>query len=248
MIAHYMEQGSQAWHQIRAGKVTASEVAKVSQFVQKGSKEKGNRRIEESAGRADLRAVIIAEILTGMPDMDGFKSKYMERGIELEPLAKAAYQLETGTMLEEVGFIEHGSIERYGASPDGLLKRGGLEIKIPKTSTHIKWLLDGIVPLEHEAQCYSNIDCAETDWWDFMSFDNRLPKPLDRFIVRLKRNNERIQAMQQDVIQFHRETDAVISWLREKYGEFTIPAQMAAKTLPKALDGFLTEADFAGLA
>jgi hypothetical protein len=41
----------------------------------------------------------------------------------------------------------HPTIERAAASPDGLVNADGLlEIKCPKTATHLQYLMDGAVP------------------------------------------------------------------------------------------------------
>jgi hypothetical protein len=57
----------------------------------------------------------------------------MVRGSELEPLARAAYEFATDTEVDQVGFVQHGAIELYGASPDGICgSDGGLELKVPR--------------------------------------------------------------------------------------------------------------------
>ena len=179
--------------------------------------------------------------------MDGYVSPYMQWGTDQEPFARAAYELKTGADIDQVGFVSHDTIMRMGGSPDGLVDDDGIiEIKAPKTSTHISWMLDGSVPAEHEPQMSFYLSCTGRKWADFISFDPRLPEPLQLFVKRLQRNEERIAEIEAAVKQFHIEVDGTIDRLREICGDFTIPAQMIeAPNLPE--DGFLTEADFEGL-
>ena len=56
-------------------------------------------------------------------------------------MACAAYELAFDIMLDKVGFAVHPSLEFSGASPDRLIGEDGvLEVKCPKTTTHIGWL------------------------------------------------------------------------------------------------------------
>jgi len=80
-------QGDHEWFSARLGKVTASEVADAVRFLKRGDK-KG----EEGKTRLSYKAAIVSEILTGDP-ADTFVSKYMERGTELEPYARTAYEI-----------------------------------------------------------------------------------------------------------------------------------------------------------
>lgn len=233
MKAFYMEQGSAEWHQIRAGKVTASDVGKVLQYVSKGSAKRGDKRIEESADRFNLRASIVAELLSGMPDMEGYNSPYMQRGTLLEDDARRAYEERVEEMVDRVGFLIHPTIERYGSSPDGLRINGGVEIKAPGKATHLKWLLAGGIPTQHQPQMFCNMDCAEAEYWDFCSYCPEFPDPLKLYIQRLTRDQERIEALQMGVIQFNSEVDQAIERLRELYGPFALPAAQQAQIASK---------------
>jgi hypothetical protein len=138
----------------------------------------------------------------------------MEWGIEQEKFARAAYQMHTDNDVDQVGFIVHPAIDRAGASPDGLIgSDGGLEIKCPNTTTHIKWLLAGEVPEEHRAQMYFNMACAERDWWDFASYDPRLPEHLQLFTARLQWSDAEVKQIESGVLQFLAEVDALIAQL-----------------------------------
>ena len=227
-----MKQQTSEWFQARSGCATGSKCADILAFLKSG---KG-----ETKARADYRAQIVCEILTGEPQMEGYLSPFMEWGTETEPKARTAYELKSGVMVEETGFVLHGSIARMGGSPDGLVGDDGMiEIKCPKTATHIGWMLGGVVPEEHEPQMAFYMAVTGRAWCDFVSYDPRLPEPLRLFVVRLERNPERIAEIEAAVIQFNAEVDAQIARLREIAGPFTIPAQMQAKQ--QSTEGYVTD-------
>lgn len=196
------DQGTAQWLEVRRGKITASRIADVLAVLKKGG---------EGADRRNYRTELIAERLSGRTE-EHYVSPEMDWGSELEPIARSAYEIATGEMVDTVGFVLHPIFDFAGASPDGLVSEdGGIEVKCPKTTTHIKWLQGGIVPEEHQAQCLWNMACCERDWWDFISFDPRLPDGLKIFIVRMLRDDERIALIEEEVAKFNGEIDAVCS-------------------------------------
>lgn len=199
-------QGSEEWAQARAGKVTASCIDAVLAKIKNG----------EAAARRDYRAQIVAEILTGKPQDDGFINDEMRWGIEQEPLARSAYEVAKSVMVDQVGFIIHPTIDRAGASPDGLAGRGGLEIKCPKTATHLQYLLAGEVPAKYQPQMLWQMACGELEYVDFVSYDPRVPENVQLFVVRFPRDEARIKAMEAEVLQFLAEVDEVIERLRKR--------------------------------
>jgi len=191
----FLEQRSEEWRQARCGKVTASDIANVLSKPKKGS--------AETAGRANYRAQIIAEVLTQKPQDDPFISRPMQWGIDQEPFARAGYELERGFMVDTVGFCDHPRIENFGCSPDGLVTDEGLvQFKCPNTATHIEYLLKGEVPAEYQAQMFAEIACTGRLWCDFVSFDPRLPQDLQLFVRRLHRDDTRIAEIELRVADF----------------------------------------------
>jgi YqaJ-like recombinase protein len=215
------EQGSAAWFANRSGRVTGSKMAAVMNFKNNG---------EESAERANYKAQIVCEILTGQPDLDGYVSPYMKWGNEQEPFARNAYELQEGLLVDQVGFVLHPTVQRMGGSPDGLVGADGLvEFKCPKTATHICWILEGKVPEEHIPQMNFYLACTGRKWCDFASFDPRLPEPLQLLVIRLERDEEQIAFIEAHVRQFLDEVDRMISSLKAIVGDFPMgnpePAQ-----------------------
>lgn len=199
-------QGSKEWAQARAGRVTASNMSKVLS--------RARDRKSEGATRANYKARIIAEILTGRPQEDDFTSEDMEGGIELEPFARAAYEVRVNDFVDEVGFVVHPKIERAGCSPDGLVgTKGMVQIKCPKAATHISYRLAGVVPSKYEPQLTLEIETCERDWSDFVSYCPMFPAPLDLFVVRQLLNAERTRQALAEITQFNREVDEIIEKL-----------------------------------
>jgi len=96
--------------------------------------------------RSDYLRDLLAERLTGHA-MPHVVTPAMRDGIEREPLARAAYEIATGSILRLTGFVPHPTIEFFGASPDALVGADGLvEFKCPTVATHMEWMLAGVVP------------------------------------------------------------------------------------------------------
>ena len=230
-------QGSADWFDVRAGRVTASNVWKVMDYLNQTEAEKKAGIRRESAQRANYRAELIAGILTGQAQ-EHYVSDAMLWGQAQETLAATEYELQTDADVSAVGFVYHPSIDRAGASPDRLVGKDGLlEIKNPNTTTHLKWLLAGVVPEEHKPQMYFQMRCTERDWCDFMSFDSRLEPRYQKFIVRLHADEAAMDAIDAEVIKFLAEVDAVIEQLKERCPEIV--------RQPQEVEYGLTEEDLA---
>ena len=196
-------QGSDAWFQQRVGKVTASRLSDVLAKIKSG----------ESASRANYRAELVAERLTGKPT-ESFTSAQMKWGTEAEPLARAAYEATKGVFVTETGMVNHPTIEMSGASPDGLVgEYGQLEIKCPETKAHIETILSGKAPEKYIPQMQWQMACTGRAWCDFVSFEPRMPQDLQLFCVRVLRDQSLIDEYEKEVIKFLAEVDSTIARL-----------------------------------
>ena len=196
-------QGTPEWLAARAGRVTASMISNVLMKP-------------ETAGFRDYQAQLVAEILTGKPQGSDYTNAAMQFGTETEPLARSAYEAETGFSVDEVGLCIHPTIERAGASPDGLVGNSGLtEIKCPKVATHLAYMLAGVVPSGYKNQMMWQMACTERDWCDFVSFRPDLPEHLQLFIVRFKRDPARILELETAVVAFLDTVDKMLSQLKK---------------------------------
>ena len=198
-------QGSAEWKKARAGLVTASRMGDVLAKIRTG----------EAAARRDYRTQLLAEILTGTPQDDGYMNAEMTWGVEQEPLARSAYELAADVLVDQVGLVLHPTIERAAASPDGLSGADGvLEIKCPKTATHLQYLMDGCVPSKYEPQIMWQLACTGRAWAEFVSYDPRLPEKMRLFRVTVKRNDERIAELEREVLSFLGDLDKMLNTVR----------------------------------
>lgn len=198
-------QGTAEWLAARAGKVTASRMADVVAKIKTG----------EAAARRDYRAQLVAEILTGTQQEDGYTNAEMQWGIDQEELARSAYEVNSKVLVDQVGLILHPSIERAAASPDGLIGTDGMvEIKCPKTATHLQYLMDGTVPSKYEPQMHWQLACAEREWCDFVSYDPRLPSHLQLFTKRLQRSPDRVKELEREVNAFLADVDKMLETVK----------------------------------
>lgn len=205
-----MPQGSPEWLAARAGKVTASRINDVM-------------AAKTTAAYRDYRAQIVAEILTGQPQESGFTNAAMQWGTEQEKFARAEYEMfcawtvDEAWTVNEVGLVIHPTIEQGAASPDGLVSTDGLvEIKCPKTATHLQTLIDKKQPREYENQMLWQMACTGRQWCDFVSYDPRLPEDLQLFVHRFDRDEKRITKIEEAVKQFLTEVNEMIDNIRKK--------------------------------
>jgi putative phage-type endonuclease len=197
-------QRSEAWFAQRLGKVTASRVSDVIAKTKTGY----------SASRENYMADLIVERLTNQK-ASSFSNAAMEWGTEQEPAARAAYSAYTGELVEEVGFIDHPRILNSGASPDGVVGEGLVEIKCPATATHLDTLLAGTVPSKYIPQMQWQMACTNTRFCDFVSYDPRLPDHLRLFVKPVRRDNEYIAMLETEVTKFLTELEEKLTQLQE---------------------------------
>ena len=199
-----MPQGTPEWLAARAGKVTASRINDVM-------------AAKSTAAYRDYRAQIVAEILTGQPQESGFTNAAMQWGTEQEKFARAEYEMFCAWTVDEVGLVIHPTIEQGAASPDGLVSTDGLvEIKCPKTSTHLQTLVDKKQPRQYENQMLWQMACTGRQWCDFVSYDPRLPDDLQLFVHRFDRDEKRIKEIEAAVTQFLNEANEMIDKIKEQ--------------------------------
>ena len=196
------EQGSPEWLAARAGKVTASMISNVLAKP-------------ETAAYRDYQAQIVAELLTGKPQGSDFTNEAMQFGTENEPFARSAYEVSTGFTVDEVGLVLHPTIDRAGASPDGLVGSDGLvEIKCPKVATHLAYICAGVVPTKYKNQMLFQMICAERAWCDFVSFRPDLPEHLQLFVIRFQRDEAKIKELTTAVNAFLVQVDEMLKKLK----------------------------------
>jgi putative phage-type endonuclease len=201
-----LTQGSPEWLALRAGKFTGSRFADLMATTNRGP----------SASRANLLTTLALERLTGTPE-ETFVNDAMRRGTELEPLARGAYEAQTGELVESVAFLTHRTLPFCGVSPDGLLGADGmLEVKCPASQAkHLAALRSGAHAAEYRWQVQGQLWVAERAWCDVASFDPRFPDGLQLAITRVTRDDVAIRQLEQACITANAEVDAIVSELQQ---------------------------------
>ena len=194
-----MEQRTEEWFNIRLGRVTASRVHDVLATTKTGY----------STSRKNYMMELMVERMT-KAKQESYTNSYMQHGIDNEPIARAAYENVISGLVHEVGFVMHPAIPMFGCSPDGLVEKDGLvEIKCPNTAQHVDTILYGF-PARYQSQVQAQMACTERLWCDFVSYDPRMPKHMRMVRIRVKRDNQYIEDMENSIEGFLTELDELV--------------------------------------
>jgi hypothetical protein len=166
--------------------------------------------------RTDYAWDLVVERLTGNPT-ERYANAAMSWGTEQEAFARARYEAQTGEVVLETGFLKHPTIAKFGGSPDGLVGHdGGIEIKCPFNSgIHLQTIRDGM-PAEHKPQVQGYMAVAGIAWMDFISYDPRMPAPLDIHVQRIERDDAYVVQMLEQVEAFLAEVDSQVNDFRSR--------------------------------
>ena len=163
-----LQQGTDEWRKVRAGKLTASNAQAIS---------------ANGKGLESLVYETLAEKYSSSTE-EGFSNAHTERGKELEETALDMYQLMNKVKVERVGFIEHD--EYSGCSPDGLIgKDGGAEVKCHGDAKHFRIIVDGIDAVEKAYiwQVQMNLLVTGRKWWDLICYNPNFTDSLHVFRI-----------------------------------------------------------------
>jgi putative phage-type endonuclease len=204
-----IEQGSPEWMALRIGKIGGSRVADVLTEGRGGA---------ESLTKRKYKNELIRERLTGRK-LDTYKTPAMQRGIDLEPMARAWYEVKYNIFVDQVAIVLHPTIDGGQCSPDGIVEATNslIEIKIPNPENHLDNILTGGKQLEqYYDQVQWQLACMpEKEFCDLLSYDPEMPDHLQGFVKRIYRDDEYIQTMQNAVIAFLSEIETIVNNLKE---------------------------------
>lgn len=168
------EQRSPAWHNVRLGRITSSEIWKIM------SKARSGDGLSET-GKKYIRGKV-HETLTGIESAPGY-SAAMSYGEDMEPVAKE-HLAKMGYVIEPATFVPFG--DHCGGTPDGIIEgkdRLILEIKCPFIGDNFIELaqcedqsdLLEVKP-EYYWQCMSNLLFSNSSDCLFAAFDPNMPE------------------------------------------------------------------------
>lgn len=190
----HINQGSQAWDDIRLGRFTSSKWYKLmecgkrpmtpQELEARPKKGKGSATTlvpdPSKMSKAGIEYIHekVWETLTGRPVEQAYAYPLVF-GRENEPYAVEFFEKQTGLICEEVGFQPW--TEYAGGSPDRLIgEKEGLEVKCPSSDEQIKYLmLTDHYDLKREYpeyywQCVTLLLFTGRDRWHFCTFDGRM--------------------------------------------------------------------------
>lgn len=197
-------QGTDEWKQLRAGKVTASRVKDIVATTKTGY----------STSRDKYMTQLLLERLTNTV-AESYSNDAMSWGTEQEPFARAAYEAAKNVMVDQVAFVNHPTIEQAGASPDGIVGEGLVELKCPMSHTHLESILGGIDD-QYKVQVQWQMACTGAKWTDLCSFDPRFPAELQLVIKRFERDDAYIATLEKEVIKFLTELDDKLNKVKSR--------------------------------
>jgi len=196
-----VEQGTSEWLALRSGKITGSSISDVIA---------GGKGLVKDKYRTRLAI----ERLTGQPTPEGFKNKAMIKGNEDEPLAREHYEFMNDVDVKQIGFVHHPTLKNTGASPDGLVGDDGLiEIKCPDVHTHIDYITSKKIPRGYLLQMQWEMACTGRQWCDFITYRHELPVNIRSMIIRVNRDNAKIDEIEKAVKEFGQEIDQLVTKL-----------------------------------
>ncbi len=151
----------------------------------------------------------VAEKIQNRPMIDLDKSSFMmEQGLILENEARPWFELEYEKKVKQVGFITTDD-GRFGCSPDGLISSisdrepliydCGLEIKSPAAHTHVKYLVNGVLPKEYAAQVLGSMFVTGFKKWIFVSYRRGFPA----LVLEIQRDEKAMSAIASAIDSFH---------------------------------------------
>lgn len=203
-----IEQGSPEWMALRIGKIGGSRMADLLTEGRSG----------ESLTRRKYKNELIRERLTGKK-IDSYKTPAMQRGIDLEPMARAWYEVNKNVFVDQVAIVLHPTIVGGQCSPDGIVESTNslIEIKVPNPENHLDNILtDGKQLEQYYDQVMWQLACMpEKEYCDLVSYDPDMPDHLQGFVKRIYRDDEYIKNMEDKVSLFLQEIETIVNNLKE---------------------------------
>ncbi|HDR9081282.1 TPA: YqaJ viral recombinase family protein [Burkholderia vietnamiensis] len=203
-----MEQRSEEWFFARRGRITASRFGDAIAVGKNGKPLMARERY--------MREIVFERLSDSCKHE--INSKSLSWGTEVEAFARDAYELESGELITQTGFVTHQRYPFIGGSCDGLLGNDGIiEIKCPHDEqVHVETLLDGMSP-DHVPQIQGNLLVTDRKYAVFISYDPRMGEPYRLYTQIVQRDDAYIDGvLLPGLLQFEAEVNAMIKRLQQR--------------------------------
>lgn len=207
MITYRDKQGSQAWLDARKGVITASRFKDCRDKLKSGAPSKACLNYAKDVARERCGGSVLSS----------FANAAMRTGTEQEPIARMAYEAETGAFVAEAGFICTDD-RKFGVSVDGRIEGAGLwECKtLVSSDVLFEVLVDGDIS-GYMDQCVGALWLLRAAWIDLHLWVYDMPH-LSR-VIRINRDEAQIQALEDDLLAFEKLVSALQAKLAAKLRE-----------------------------
>lgn len=199
---HDCLQGSDSWLALRVGRVTASELDRLV-----------DSKFECRTGEGPKTYLYekLAEAYRGNP-LPGFSSWETDEGKAMEEEARRFMVLHLAGehRIYNVGFVETED-GTFGCSPDALMGDiGGVEIKAPQPTNHLRYLCEERLPLAYSAQVHGCMYATGRKQWTFCSYRRHYPP----FIFTVQRDEAICERIDFSVQKFAKSLAAALAKLK----------------------------------
>jgi putative phage-type endonuclease len=198
-----LEQGTDEWHQMRLGIVTASNINTI--LTPTGKPAKNEKMRQYACEIASQRILRVVE--------DSYQSFDMQRGHFQEVIARDIYS-DNYAPVTECGFVindNYGPV--IGCSPDGLVNDdGGIEIKSRLAKFQVSTIIADEFPKMYANQVQGFLIVTEREWCDFVQYSNGMPFFVKRIYPDPVRQAEIVHAL----VEFEYEVARVLSEYKER--------------------------------
>ena len=201
IIVDGIEQGTDAWHQLRIGNPGASSFKRI--VTTKGIRSKSAQEYIDE---------LTAEVITGQKTR-GYSNDNMEEGLAMEQESRSWYEMQNEVDVQQVALCYPDERKLYHCSPDGIMPElnRGWETKNAKGKIQIARLRSRKLPTEHYAQCQGSLLVTGYETWDFQSYSRGLPV----MSIRVERDEKFIDRLRSELEAFCQELAYTVREIKE---------------------------------
>lgn len=223
-------QGSESWLAIRCGAITGSRAKDARDFLAPTAADKKAGITRGAPSKAQLTyAMDLAREREGGKVPQTYVNAAMKIGTAEEPVARDLFEVVDGYLVEQAGFA-YTADRKFGASVDGLLNLGGpptedgiWECKtMVSSATLFKAMVFGDIS-EYRDQCLFEMWLLGRK---FVLLSLWCPDLQKLHTIRIERDEEELQALEDDLMAFERRVTEYQAALRKVLGRE--PLQIAA--------------------